>query len=580
MPFRWRWIVTVVLLVLLGTAGWLAWQGYHAMRDLQSAERSAEDLRASLTDGDHGVRDRAIAELQDSARSAKGRTDGPVWGALTHLPVVGDDVRGVRALSSSLDTLANDGVAPLVTTVDSLGGLTSQGRIDLDALQSLADPVREADAALSAAHADVADLDSSGYVGPLKSRFDRYVDLVAGAASGLSAGDKAVAVLPTMAGADGPRDYLLVFQNNAEIRATGGMPGSWALIHADDGRIEMVQQGTATQFGERDEPILPLSKAEVAVYDRQLGTYFQDANFTPDFPRVAELWSARWEERFPGTQLDGVLSLDPVAMSYLLRGTGDIVVQGLTLTPDNLVDQLLNQAYIDLEPAEQDALYAETARTLFDAVTGHLVAPIDFVDGLHQAAEEGRFRVAAFDPEVQSQIASTSVEGALAGDDGRTPHVDIGINDATSSKMSYYLRYWADLEPTTCAGGRQSIAGSLTLNQSISPSSAAALPISVTGTGGYGTERGSQLLLVRLYGSYGGTIENVRLDGESLDDDLRVVELDGRPVATVVVLLSSRADSTMTWTMRAGPDQSGDIRLGLTPGVQPGTRLSSFPSAC
>ena len=41
-----------------------------------------------------------------------------------------------------------------------------------------------------------------------------------------------------MAGADGPRDYLLVFQNNAEIRATGGLPGSWARLHAEDGKLE------------------------------------------------------------------------------------------------------------------------------------------------------------------------------------------------------------------------------------------------------------------------------------------------------------------------------------------------------
>ena len=39
-----------------------------------------------------------------------------------------------------------------------------------------------------------------------------------------------------MLGGDGPRNYLLVFQNNAEIRATGGLPGSWAEVHAEDGK--------------------------------------------------------------------------------------------------------------------------------------------------------------------------------------------------------------------------------------------------------------------------------------------------------------------------------------------------------
>ncbi len=580
MRSRWRPVVAVLLLVVVGTVAWLGWQGWHAMRDLQDAEASADDLKASLTDADHADRDRAIAQLQDSARSAKDRTDGPLWGALTHLPFVGDDVTGVRAVSSSLEILANDGVPALATTVDGLDGITSKGRIDLDVVKSLEGPVRAAHAALDAADADVADLDSSGYAGPLKARFDRYVDLVGDAASGLSAGDKAVSVLPTMVGADGPRNYLLVFQNNAEIRATGGMPGSWALVHAEDGKVEMVQQGTASAFGERHEPILPLSKGELAVYDRQLGTYFQDANFTPDFPRAAELWSARWQEQFPGTRLDGVISLDPVAMSYLLRGTGNIQVGDLTLTPDNLVDQLLNQAYIDLQPAEQDALFAEVARVLFDSVTGHLASPVDFVDALDQAAHEGRFRVASFDSDVQTQLAGTNVEGALAGDDDRTPHIDIGLNDATGSKMSYYLRYWSDLTATACTHDRQTIDGELTLNQAISPRDAAALPLSVTGTGDYGTDRGSQLVLVRLYGPFGGTIENVRLDGRRLDADLQVVDIRGRPVATVVVLLSNREDSRLTWTVQSGAGQTGNAHLGLTPSVQAGERESVFVSAC
>ena len=469
---------------------------------------------------------------------------------------------------------------PLVETVDGLDGVTRKGGIDLDAVEKLEQPVHAANAALATAEADVADLDSSGYVGPLKSRFNTYVDLVGDAARGLAAGDKTVSVLPTMVGADGPRNYLLIFQNNAEIRATGGMPGSWGLLHAEKGKLSMVQQGTAVEFGERVQPILPLSKAELAVYDEQLGTYFQDANFTPDFPRAAELWSARWEEQFPGTKLDGVVSLDPVAMSYLLEGTGPIQVGSQTLTEDNIVAELLSRPYIELDPQAQDALYAEAARALFDAVTEDLASPVSFVSGLDRAAGEGRFRVAAFDEDAAAVLAGTSVEGALAGDDGSTPHVDVGLNDATGSKMSYYLRYWGDVRSLSCKSGVQRLAGSMTFQQTISPSEAAKLPNSVTGGGISGTDPGSQLILVRIYGPAGGTIEDVKLNGRSIDADLRIVDLDGRPVGTLVVLLSSRKDASLTWTMATGKGQTGDGLLGMTPSVVPGAKNSSFASVC
>ena len=430
------------------------------------------------------------------------------------------------------------------------------------------------------ADADVSHLDSSGYVGPLKSRFDTYVDLVGDAARGLAAGDKAVSVLPTMAGADGPRNYLMIFQNNAEIRATGGMPGSWALVHADDGQVNMVRQGTPGDFGgELTSPVLPLSPGEVAVYDEQLGTYFQDANFTPDFPRAAELWAARWKDRFPESRLDGVISLDPVAMSYMLRGTGNIEIEDLTLTPDNFVDQLLNQTYIDLGPTQQDALFAEVARELFDAVTGGLSSPVSFVSGLDQAASEGRFLVASFDDDVERELSGTRVTGELASDDDETPHVDIGLNDLTGAKMSYYLRYTADVSTIGCRDGMQDLSGSLTLNQVITPNDAVQLPPSVTGDGSFGTEPGSQFIMVRVYGPYGGSIDTIHIDGRTVSD-LPVHRLDGRPVVSIAVLLSSRKDVLLTWQMGTAKGQTGDGVLSTTPSVVSRPDQSTFQSAC
>ena len=40
------------------------------------------------------------------------------------------------------------------------------------------------------------------------------------------------------------------------------------------------------------------------------------------------------------------MALDPVAMSYLLDGTGPVQVDGTTLTRDNVVDELLNKPYL------------------------------------------------------------------------------------------------------------------------------------------------------------------------------------------------------------------------------------------
>lgn len=267
-------------------------------------------------------------------------------------------------------------------------------------------------------------------------------------------------------------------------------------------------------------------------------------------------------------------------MSYLLEGTGPVKLGSTTLTSDTVVDQLLSEPYKTLDPKAQDALFQQAARAIFEAATGDLPSPLKFVEGLARSASEGRFLVAAFDPEVEGTLAGTRVEGALAGDDGSVPHVDVAVNDATMSKLSYYLRYWAEVKPTTCDGGVQALSGSMTINQRISPAEAAKLPESVTGPGGYGFKRGLQLLLIRLYGPYDGSIDHVTLNGKALGKHPQVTELDGREVTTIFLQLNSRKDMVINWTMHTGEGQTGDVKLGMTPSIVPGNNDSVARSAC
>lgn len=576
-PRRLLWAVPVIL--VLAAAVYTAWLAWQVQGELRAAESSASDLQAAWRSDDGPAQDRAATNLADQAAAAHDHTAGVWWRGLSHLPLVGDDATGVATMSESLDLIANEAVGPLSDAVDGLGGLMSNGRIDLERVSAMQEPLGRADQALRTADDDLSGLDSSGYISALRTRFDRYAGLVSSLRSGIDSADKAVAVLPEMAGANGPTNYLLIFQNNAEIRPTGGMPGSWALLHADDGKVDMTRQGAATDFPMTTKPVLPLTKAEVAVYGKQLGIFFQDPGFTPDFPRAAELWHAHWDLRFPQTPIDGVVAVDPVGMSYLLRGTGPVKVGNVTLTSDNAVEELLSKPYIEAGPAAQNVFFSKASKAIFAAATDSLASPIAFAEGLNRSASEGRLLISSFDKDVSDQLAGTRVEGALAGDDGRIPHVDVTFSDLTGSKMSYYLRYNADMEATSCAAGVQRLAGTVTMNQVIAPSQAAALPVSVTGGGKYGTDAGSQFLMVRIYGSYGGAVAQVRLNGRTLKH-VEAERLDGRPVVNIDVLLSSRKDVVLTWQGTTAAGQTGDGQLSTTPSIVPGSDVQTFKSAC
>jgi hypothetical protein len=576
----WKLPVLLAGVLLLGVVLWGVWLVVRTSTDLAAAADDARTLQDAVTDGDDAAADAALASLQDHAASAAGRTDGPLWSVMTWTPFVGDDLEGVRAVSTVLDDLAQDGLAPLVETAGNLEALSPQdGRVDLEAVAALQEPVAQGNEAFRRAVAELDRHDSDGYVGVVRNQYREVVSEVGRAARVLDSADRAAQVMPSMLGADGPRQYLLIFQNNAEIRAGGGLPGSAALVTAVDGRIELTRQVAGNSFGMTDEPVLPLTDAEDEIWNRQLGTYFLDANFTPDFPRSAELWEARWEQEYE--PVDGVLAIDPVTLSYVLGAVGPVDVPGgPTLTEDNLVDELLHEVYLRYDnPADQDLYFNAVAARTFGVISGGAGDPRGLVGALARGVSEGRVKLHSFDETEQAVVAGTRIAGALDTDPADpSPQVGVYLNDATGAKMSYFLRHEVHVTATSCARGQQRLSGRAYL-LSDAPADAQNLPDYVTGAGDFGVEPGTQLVSVQIIGPVGGEIDDVMFNDEPYVA-APVVNLQGRPVLTVLAYLEPGFTADIRWTMTTGRDQPGTVEVDTTAGVEPGDLSSTTASAC
>lgn len=581
MPSR-RTIFSVIALLAVVGVAWIGWVVWNTYRDLDRAEQAVDAIEAAIRSDDPAAREAAVEDFKDATSSAAGRTDGVTWSALTILPFFGDDAEGVRALSESLDVLATGAIDPLNDVVDSSDGVVVDGRIDVDTLSAMQAPIQEAKVSLVEATDLVDDRDSSGYMGRLRSRFDEYVDRVSDLSHSMGAVDTAVDLLPAMLGSEGERDYLLIFQNNAEIRATGGLPGSWAHLHAADGKLELVEQGSANDFQIYEPPLGDLTEEEKAIFGREMGIYFQDPNFTPDFPRAAQVFDAFWQEEHADVELDGILSMDVVALSYLLRATGPVTSGDLTITSDNAVQTLLSDVYEEPDTSKQDAIFARIARDIFTAFTSGVGDPIDIVEELGNAAQERRLLVAPFVPEEAEVLAGTEIHGELQGDAGAVPQVDVALNDLTASKMSYYLRYYLDLQTVSCSReGVQDIQASMTFSQTISPQDARKLPEYVTGVGRAEITPGDQFVRFHVFGPFGGAIdpESVRIDGKKVIVDEGLM-LNGRPVVTLAAYIESLDDVVVTWSMESAPGQTEDVEAHTTPSIVSGATVDAGPSGC
>lgn len=130
--------------------------------------------------------------------------------------------------------------------------------------------------------------------------------------------------------------YLLVFQNNAEMRGAGGFFGSYALVDIRDGKIRKLEVPAGGSY-DTEAGMKSFIQAPKPLWLVSPRWYFWDANWWPDWPTSAR--SLMWfYEKSDGPTVDGVISFTPNVLEDLLRITGPIDMQaeyGLTIDANN-----------------------------------------------------------------------------------------------------------------------------------------------------------------------------------------------------------------------------------------------------
>lgn len=570
----------VVVLALAVVVGWLALDAVRARDALTAARGDVQALREHVVAGEVDAAAATLPQLQERARTAYESTHGPLWGLAAAVPWVGDDVEAVRTVSAVIDDLASEALPALMQAtalVDPAALAPVDGRLDLAPISAVAPQVVAADAAVQVARDELAAIDTDGLVGLVADPVVELRTQVDDVAATTATAARAATLLPSMLGADGPREYLLLVQNNAEPRATGGIPGIVVHLRADGGAVQVVEQLDGWALGGFGTPVLPLTESEDALFGPLLGADMRDVTFTPDFTRSAALAREMWLRRVGGT-VDGVLSLDPGALAHVLRATGPVTLEdGAVLTADDVVQTLLSTVYLELEdPADQDEFFAQAAAAVFAAVVSGQGDAGAVVDALAQGAREGRVMVWSAHEDEQARLAGTVLSGELRGAAGTSGVIGVYLNDATEAKMGYYLDLQVTGTATEClADGGQLVHVTVTLT-SDAPADAADLPWYLTG-GGAVVPAGDVRTNVLLYAPLGGAIEQSWVN--STEGGLFSQVHDGLSVGAVTFDLAPGQSSVVELDVRSGPDLSGTTTIRTTPTAH-GTGPITIASAC
>jgi hypothetical protein len=549
----------------------LTWQGVRAGILLSRASDQSQTLLVQVAQGDADGARRTSASLIESAEKAHDATDGPLWAVASWVPVVGDDVDAVRTVAREVDRVATQAV-PTVVDVTAQIGLDAfsprDGRVDIGNLEAVAPRLGTPRAALEQAARGVGDIRPEDVVGRLQVPVKRLQDTLRGAASAARIADTAASLLPDMLGAQEKRRYLLIIQNNAEIRSLGGIPGSFAVLEADRGKVRMREQGSAIDVPPNLDPRLPLPRDQYGALPVSTAEDIRNTTLAPDFPEAARFSASLVGEAFD-TRFDGVVSVDPVTLGYLLQGLGSVTLDdGTRLTSTNAVDELLNGVYrrYTTDPIAQDDVFEDAARTIFDAFVAGQGATQPTLEALVRASVDNRILVWAKDEDEQRRILRTGVSGSLSQ---REDRADVGVylSDIGASKLQYYLDFSSTLQSVRCVDDSAQVLRLQTRLRSVVPVDVASLPVSVTGQPtSAGVRRGDQRLSVRVVAPPGGVIESVRL-GRTERQPVGGV-LGDRRVTVVPVTLRPGQTIDLDVQMRSGDGQTGDAVLTTTPGIR------------
>ncbi|KQP75541.1 hypothetical protein ASF37_14950 [Aeromicrobium sp. Leaf289] len=558
----------------------LAWQGVRAAILLSRASDQSQLLLAQVAQGDADGARQTSAVLTDAAGRAHASTDGPLWAVFSHVPIVGDDVDAVRVVAREVDRVATQAV-PTIVDVTAQVGLDAfsprDGRVDIANLEAVAPRLAGPREALERAARGVGEIEPQKVAGRLQAPVRRLQGSLTSAASAARVADTAAALLPEMLGGSERRRYLLLIQNNAEIRSLGGIPGSFAVIEADRGKVRMRTQGSAIDVPPIDRPRLTVPEDQLGAVPVTAATDLRNTTAVPDFPEAAAFASSLVGEELD-TRFDGVVSVDPVTLGYLLQGLGPVTLEdGTRLTAENAVDELLNGVYrrYATDLLGQDAVFEDAARRIFDAFVDGQGATQPVLEALVQASVDNRVLVWSADESEQRRIRSTGVAGALPQTRDRA-HVGVYVDDSKGAKLQYYLDASSTLRSVRCVDDRAQVLTLRTTLTSTVPDTA--LPISITGLELPGLRPGDQRLSVRVVAPAGGVFERVRLaDVERTPSGGRIGD---RRVTVVPVTLRPGESVDLEVQVRTGEGQTSDAVLTTTPGIEAGANDVRVRSAC
>jgi hypothetical protein len=150
-----------------------------------------------------------------------------------------------------------------------------------------------------------------------------------------------VRLLPALAGYPEEQTYLILLQNNREMRPSGGFIGAYGIIKVENAEIKELFIDNSYNLDKLVKDTLKIEAPEpIQKYMAQEYWFLRDANWWPDFPMSAQKSMEFYELEGGLEELDGVIALTPSLIEALVKETGTISVANIIFDYHDLWEKL------------------------------------------------------------------------------------------------------------------------------------------------------------------------------------------------------------------------------------------------
>ena len=449
--------IVVVACLLVGACGYgaaLALSAKDVKAQAETALSNVNGIQAAIAGQDFATAAKNASNLQSSAQAMNEELSSPVWNIAAMLPVVGSDVKGVQTIASALTDASENAIVPLTSSLSTTppsACIDANGNLNIAAITTLLGAIQDSAPAMQRCTDELSSLPAF-HIEKLQKLVGPAQDKITGINDVFQQADAFAPIIGSMLGANGNRTYLIAAQNTAEIRASGGFPGSMGTVSIDNGAIELGDFTKVYDMMAEDTPAqCAITDEENALFYPWYTQYSWDNSFNPDYPRVAGIWAAAYQEK-TDQSVDGVISITPTMVQDLLATTGDsfTLSDGTAIDGTNATKVLQHDLYWKYFSSGSstsesndvcDALFAEAAEYAFDSALENMNASslMKLVSTMMSGLDDRRVMIWLADATEQGYIEDMGYSGSMTAASQQEPTLGVFVNFWAGSKLGWWL---------------------------------------------------------------------------------------------------------------------------------------------